>query len=997
MTDPAEEKFENDVVESLVRDNNYIARWKTDYDPELCLDPDMLFDFIRTTQPGEWSKLKARHGDDRVKEKFLDRLTKVIKTQGTLEVLRKGIKDSGCSFDLIYFKPETYLNSEHQDKYKGNIFSVIRQIHFSKKNPKQSIDLCLFINGIPIVTSELKSPLNGQNVENAIDQYKKREYTTEPLLKFGKCFAHFAVDPRLVYMTTKLEGDRTFFLPFNKGYQYGAGNPPTEEDYDTSYLWHDIWSKDTLLDIIQNFLQIIDEKKEEGTISTQLIFPRYHQLEAVNLLVENTRINGIGQKYLIQHSAGSGKSHSIAWLCNKLAGLHDKYNKNIVDSIIVITDRKILDDQLKATIKDHEQVLGTVRTIDDDKSRKLVEALEEGSKIIIVTIQTFPFAINELHKTPGKKFAVIIDEAHSSQSGDAARDLRKVLVTEDSIVYEDEKFVDGEDIINDKLEEITTNLNLQPKNISFYAFTATPKNKTMEMFGVKKDDNTFEPFHLYSMKQAIEEKFIMDVLENYITYTTYFELVKKIDDDPQYKKFAATSLLKNYVGSSEYAIRKKTELMLNHFTTSIKDRIGGKAKAMVVTNSRVNAIRYEKEFKKQIDENEYPFKVLVAFSGIVKGEDVHAAYTGKEFTEPGENGFPEKQTATKFKENLFRIMIVANKFQTGFDQPLLHTMYVDKTLGGVEAVQTLSRLNRRHPEKSDTLVMDFVNEAEKIQKPFEAYHVKTVLTEPTDPNKLYDYESQLKSFGVFSDSDVNSFASEYFSVKGKQSALYTSLRQPIIRWNGLQDDEKRDFKKRMTIFVRQYAFLSQIIPFFDDDLEKLYQFSRFLVRELYVELERLPKEITEKVQLNSFRIQETSKGSIRLSDNNGHLVPVPDPGSTRYGDEELIPLSEIVKELNERCGAGKLTDEDKVTQVFENISANMVSNSRLRHISNPKTNKRQDVELVFREIFEEESNKLIDVNFELFSKIKNDDELANIVKEKLFNDVYRKLMQEYIA
>lgn len=993
VSKPYEYKFEEDIELSLIHNNKYIKRTSSNYDPELCLDSDMLFDFIRTTQPEEWIKLKSRHGAD-VKEKFLDRLTKDFKKRGALKVLRTGVKDVGCHFDLIYFKPENGLNVEHQDKYRVNIFSVVRQLHYSTKTPEKSIDMVLFINGMPIITTELKSPLNGQNVEHAIDQYKDRD-SNEPLLSFGRCFAHFAVDPRLVFMTTKLKGVSTEFLPFNKGYQYGAGNPPAygEDNYDTAYLWEEIWKKDMLLDIMQNFLQIVSKKGKNEAISTQLIFPRYHQLDAVNLLVENTRINGAGRKYLIEHSAGSGKSYTISRLCDKLSGLHDENNKHIFDSIIVITDRRVLDDQLSRTILGHEHVKGTIVSIETDKAKNLAKAIESNVKVIIVTLQTFPFAIESFHKTPGKRFAVVIDEAHSSQTGDTARDLRRVLVTEDSIEYEDEQVKDVEDIINEKMEEITTDLKLQPKNISFYAFTATPKNKTLEMFGEMQPDGTFEPFHLYSMKQAIEEGFILDVLQNYITYTTYFELMKKIEDDPKYKKTIAASLLKSYVGSSEYAIRKKTELMLDHFGTGTKDRIGGRAKAMVVTSSRANAIRYELEFKTQIKEREYPFEVLVAFSGTVKGEDVRKVYTGKDFTESGENGFPEKNTAEEFKADKYRILIVANKFQTGFDQPLLHTMYVDKKLGGVEAVQTLSRLNRRHPEKSDTMVLDLVNDAEKIREPFQRYYVKTILTEPTDPNKLYDYENQLKDFAVFDDSDINKFAAEYFSKKGNQAVLYTSLRPAIERWSRLEDDEKRDFKKRMETFVRQYAFLSQIIPFFDEELEKFYQYSKYLVKELHVDLDRLPTEITEKVNMSSFRIQETSKGSILLTNDDGRLRPVPEPGATRSIEDELTPLSEIIKEINEHFGTN-FTENDKVGQALDDLQKGLIENPRLIAAANPAVNKKDDFDLVFKEIVLDEFNELIDVNIDLYSKIKDDADFGRMVKEMLLNNVYKRLVSK---
>ena len=614
-----------------------------------------------------------------MREQFLKRLAAEIERRGALDVLRNGIKDSGCKFRLAYFRPASGLNEETLRLYEANIFSVVRQLRYSTKNDK-SLDLVLFLNGIPIFTAELKNPLTGQTVEDAIRQYKTDRDPREPLFAYGRCLAHFAVDPELVYVSTHLQGPKTRFLPFNQGKFGGAGNPPvppTRRGYATAYLWEKTWARDSVLDLIRQFIHEVEEEDDKGHKNGRrsLIFPRYHQIEAVRRLVAHAWEHGPGQRYLIQHSAGSGKSFTIAWLAHQLATLHDASDRRVFDSIVVITDRRVLDRQLQTTMRQFEQVLGVVENI-DTTSRQLKEALESGKTIIVTTLQKFPVIANEIGALPGRRFAVIVDEAHSSQTGEQTKSLKAVLAarTLEEAECEDASGETPEDEIEARiLAEISKRGPLP--NVSFFAFTATPKPKTLELFGEKRADGKFAPFHLYSMRQAIEEGFILDVLENYITYKAYWRLLKRIEDDPRYDKKKAEYLLKSFVELHPHAIREKVRILVEHFAAQVQNEIGGKAKAMIVTRSRLHAVRYKLAVDRYLAERGYPFKALVAFSGAVQDG-------GQSYTEANMNGFPEAQTAKTFERPEYRFLIVANKFQTGFDQPLLHTMYVDKKLGG---------------------------------------------------------------------------------------------------------------------------------------------------------------------------------------------------------------------------------------------------------------------------------------------------------------------------
>ena len=912
--DTSEKDFETGIF-SYLAGNGYLCRDASGYDRSLCLDSEALFQFLYATQAKTWEKLKLQHGEQ-VKERFLKRLAGQLEKRGTLDVLRKGVDDLGCHFELAYFQPETTLNQEHARLHEANILGVMRQVHYSEKNDS-SLDLVLFVNGLPVITAELKAPLKGQTVQDAVAQYKRDRDPKEPLFAFRRCLAHFAVDTDLVFMTTRLQGGKTWFLPFNKGHERGASNPPNPKGFKTAYLWEDVWRRDRLLDILNHFVVDRDKFDEKGkkTGEREVIFPRYHQLDAVRRLVAHARENGTGQNYLVEHSAGSGKSNSIAWLCHRLVGLHDAKDQRVFDSIVVVTDRRVLDQQLRSTIRSFEQVKGIVTAIEKHKSQELAKALMGGKDIIITTLQTFPFVAEKIGELPGHRFAVVIDEAHSSQSGETNRSMKEILTAsslEEAAKEEGAEQADEEDAVNAAVEAVMRRRG-RLKNVSFFAFTATPKQKTLELFGTPQAGGGLGPFSLYSMRQAIEEGFILDVLQNYTTFKVYFSLLKKIETDPQYDRKKATYLLRSYADLHEHAIHTKTAIMLDHFEEEVKDRIAGKAKAMVVTRSRLHAVRYKLEFDREMKKRRLPYRTLVAFSSEVRDPD-----SGQKFTELGMNGLPESQTAATFKGKDYRLLIVAEKFQTGFDQPLLHTMYVDKKLGGVNAVQTLSRLNRVHAEKEDTCILDFGNDVDDVQKAFQPYFEATLLTEPTDPNKLYDLKRTVEDHHLFGAEEVEDFARVYFSVKGKQEQLQPVLDSVVDRYELRSKDERADIRKHVGDYVRLYAFLSQVITFGDASLEKFYQFTRHLLRKLKLPDDPLPLEITKNINMDSYRIQQTSSGTIKLMDEDGQLKPISALGTGRPQQEDPAPLSQIIEYINDHFGTD-FTNADKVKFFAENM------------------------------------------------------------------------------
>ena len=965
----------------------YKLRSSQAYDRSLCLIPEDVFDFILATQPKVWGRLKDHYGAE-VKDRFLRRLSQEIDRRGTIDVLRKGIKDAGCKFQLVCFKPSSRLNEDLRQLYLANQFSVARQLHYSERN-ENSLDLVLFLNGLPVFTAELKNPLNGQTVEDAIVQYKATRDPREPLLSYGRCLAHFAVDPDLVYVTTRLQRGKTLFLPFNRGWDRQAGNPPvppTQHGYATSYLWEQTWSRDSVLDLVHQFIHEVDVFDEDGRKTGQrfILFPRYHQLDAVRRLVEDARTRGAGYHYLIQHSAGSGKSYTIAWLAHQLSTLHDVDDRRVFDSIVVITDRRVLDRQLQRHVLQFEQTLGVVENI-DKTSRQLKDALEQEKTIIVTTLQKFPVIVDEIGRLPGNRFAVIIDEAHSSQSGESSKSLKSVLASESLESAEREEA--GSETREEELESrVLAEMEArgQLPNVSMFAFTATPKTKTLELFGRKNEEGEYVPFSLYSMRQAIDEGFILDVLENYTTYEAFWKLLKTIEDDPRYDRSKAAYLMKQFVELHPHAIGEKVKIMIEHFASQVQDKISGRAKAMLVTRSRLHAVRYKLAVDRYMEERGYPWKTLIAFSGTVKDK-------GRSYTEPGMNTssvgkrIGEKQTAKEFRKPEYRFLIVANKFQTGFDQPLLHTMYVDKKLGGVNAVQTLSRLNRTHPpDKEGTCVLDFANDAETIRKAFEDYFETTILSEATDPNLLYEKEQQLEEFGVYTEEDVQEFARTYFSPKATQAQVHASLRIVKARAMELEAAERAVFRSILSEYVRLYAFLSQVLPFRDTGLEKLYVFARYLRKLISISGPQLPREVQENIDIDSYRIQRKSTGKIRLEGGNGRLHPMSSTRPAGPEDEDLEPLSRIIAELNERFGLN-LGPEHRVTleQMMDRLDQDRALDASAR------VNTRENVRLTFDHKVEDVIQEIVDTNFELYKRITDNKTFGEAVKVFLFDRYMR--------
>ena len=959
----------------------YQKRRDEDYDRALCLVPRDVLDFVLATQPREWNRLSQHHGAA-VEEQFLRRLSSEIGRRGALDVLRNGIRDMGCRFQLAYFRPASGLNEETRWLYQGNVFAVVRQLHYSESNNK-SLDLALFLNGIPVFTAELKNSLTGQTVQDAIRQYRTDRDPREPLFAYGRCLAHFAVDPDLVYVTTHLTGPQTYFLPFNQGKFGGAGNPPippTKNGYPTSYLWEETWARDSVLDLVRQFIHEVQEEDERGRKTGQryLIFPRYQQVDCVRRLVADARTHGTGQRYLVQHSAGSGKTFTIAWLAHQLSTLHDAEDRRVFDSIVVISDRRVLDRQLQAAMRQFEQTLGVVENI-DTTSRQLKEALESGKTIIVTTLQKFPVIAQEIGELPGQRFAVIVDEAHSSQSGEGTQGPRDVLAASSLEEAEAEdtgaQTSEEEELDNAALAQMAR--RQQPANVSTFAFTATPKPKTLELFGTRRPDGTFAPFHLYSMRQAIEEGFIRDVLDNYTTYRAYWRLFKKIEDDPRYDKTKAAYLLRSFVDLHPHAIDEKVRIMIEHFIGKSQSEIGGRAKAMIVSRSRLHAVRYKLAVDRHLAELGHPFKALVAFSGTVQDG-------GQSYTEHGMNVIPEAQTARTFESPEYRMLIVANKFQTGFDQPLLQTMYVDKKLGGVNAVQTLSRLNRTHQDKPGTMVLDFANESDDIQAAFQPYYETTLLSEATDPNLLYEIQTRLKAFPVYTDEDVEAFARVFFADGTTLDQLYAALAPVVARFSDLQEGERQDFRGQVTDYVRLYSFLAQVLTFLDADLEKLYVFAKYLRRLLSTEREELPREIQQSIDMESYRIQQTGNGKVALVRKGSPLDPVASKETLDPTPEELEALSRIIADLNERFGI-ELGPEHRVTlgRMLDRLGEDAALEVATR------VNTLENVRITFDHKVEQVIQEIVDINFDLYKRITDDPNFGEILKNHLFDEYLR--------
>ncbi|MHB8276452.1 MAG: type I restriction endonuclease subunit R [Candidatus Humimicrobiaceae bacterium] len=968
-----EQDFEEHIEQNLI-ESGYHKKYSEDYNKDQCIIPSEVITFIKSTHPKEFENLQIQYGAD-TENKICYRLSQEISQKGALEILRKGFKDRGSKFRLAYYKPSSGLNPEARALYTQNRFSVIRQLKFSTRNVK-SLDMVIFLNGIPIITAELKNSLTGQFVEQAIKQYKNDRDPKEALFKFKRCLVHFAVGNEKVFMATKLAGADTKFLPFNKDTE----NPVNPNGHKTAYLWEDILQPDTLLDLINNYLHIQEYSEKyfvkdiglEEKVHRPLIFPRYHQLDSVRKILDTLKSEGVGKSYLIEHSAGSGKSNSIAWLAHHLANFYQKSTDKdrLFDSIIVVTDRRVLDRQLQNTIKQFEQTAGVVVAIDKD-AKQLKQALESSKDIIISTIQKFPVISEQMTKLSGKRFAVIVDEAHSGQQGEDAKHLKKVL----SVNLEN---AEDEDRVEFNLDdEVLREISLRGKqpHISYFAFTATPKNKTLEMFGRKSESGQFCAFHTYSMRQAIEEHFILDVLKNYMTYKRYFKLMKTIAGDKKYEKRKAAILLTSYVDLQPHAIEAKTQIMIDHFIDKTTNQIQGKARAMVVTRSRLHAVRYYLEFKKQMKEKNLDFKPLVAFSGTVIDPDTLAEHTENSLNRLA----PKVAIQDAFKTPEFRILIVAEKFQTGYDEPLLHTMFVDKKLVDLHAVQTLSRLNRVMDGKEDALIIDFVNEVEDIKNAFQPYYQTILLSEETDPNELYSLVYKLEKHDIYTDEDIEQFCKIFFNPAEELEKLQPILDRAVEKWNFKHEDEQEDFRITLQKFIRLYGFISQIVTFKDVDLEKLYNFGKNLLNKLPRTVKKLPYELKEAVDLESFRIQQTFKGSLKLEPMDGQVKPPSTDTVVPPPDEEEF-LTKIIATLNETYGAN-LTDEDKVD--IDIIKSKLEKNEELKAVLNPR-NTRENIKKKFEDIFDNVILDFVNNKFELYKKL-SDPQINSQFKKKWFD------------
>jgi len=1000
MKTTSEASFET-VIETHLLGNGYVSIAKEGFDRERAIFPEEVLAFIRDTQPDQWAKLEALHGD-KTGEQILSDLFKWMDANGSLATLRHGFKCYGRTLRVAFFKAAHELNPELEARYAANRLGLTRQLHYSPKSEK-SLDVTLSLNGIPVATLELKNPLTGQTLQDAVCQYQRDRDPREPIFEFKRrTLVHFAVDTEAVRMTTRLAGHATHFLPFDKGWEGGAGNPPDPagRTYRTFYLWEEVLARDSLLDILARFIHLqIDEKRDDQGRKVKvetMIFPRYHQLDAVRRLVSASRKEGVGQNYLVEHLAGSGKSNTIGWLAHRLASLHDVESRRVFDSVIVVTDRVVLDQQLQDTIYQFEHRYGVVQKI-DESSRQLAEALESAVPIIITTLQKFPFVSRQLIKMaeergeegtgtlPTRRCAVIVDEAHSSQSGETATDLKEVLGGEELLESAKRKAVEEG---REDMEALFRSMAKRGRqaNLSFFAFTATPKHRTLAIFGRRG-----EPIHRYTMRQAIEEGFILDVLKHYTTYATYYKLLKACEDDPNVERKQAAKALARFMRLHPHNIAQKTEVMVEHFQNVTRHKIGGRAKAMVVTGSRLEAVRYKQSFDRYIREKGYAIKTLVAFSGVVQDDKL----PGVDYTEEKMNlGIREKELPEKFATQEYQVLLVAEKYQTGFDQPLLHTMYVDKRLAGIQAVQTLSRLNRIHPLKEDTFVLDFVNDRDEIREAFKTYYEGAEMGEEVDPGRMYAIKGELDTCGIYLDGEVERFCAVYFKPKQRQSpqdhqAMNAALDPAVSRFTVLQKEKELEaelWRGKVQAFRNLYSFLSQIIPYQDSDLERLYVFLRHLSAKLPRRRSRPAYQFDDFVRLEYYRLQKISEGSISFGEGKGQPLDGPTDVGSGLAREEKVALSQLIDIVNQRFG----TDFDQADQLFfEQIVEAAVTDDNLRQAA--AVNPEDKFELVFRSMLERLFVERMDQNEEIFVRYMNDPSFRQVVTNWMASEAYRKL------
>ena len=980
FTNTKENGLEALIVKWLVDHNGYEEGSNADYNKEYAIDETRLFRFLQDTQPDQMDKLGVFKSEQK-KRQFLNRLQGELAKRGIIDVLRNGIKVYPVDLIMFYLTP-TENNVKAREMFEKNIFSVTRQLRYSQDAGKLALDLCVFINGLPVITFELKNQLTKQNTDDAVEQYKTDRDPRDTLFSFKRCMVHFALDDARVKFCTKLCGKDSWFLPFDKGYNDGAGNPPNPDGIMTDYLWKDILTKQKLSRIIENYAQVVEEvDPETKKKSVKQFFPRYHQLDVVEKLLADVKGNGVGQKYLIQHSAGSGKSNSIAWLAHQLIGL-EKDGRPMIDSVIVVTDRRILDKQIRDTIKQFMQVSNTV--VWAEHSGDLTKAITDGKRIIVTTIEKFPFIVPQIgaeHKD--HHFAIIIDEAHSGQSGRNSAQMNLAL---SGLASDDE--MDNEDKINAMMEG-----RKLLGNASYFAFTATPKNKTLETFGVPYQDGDeikHRPFHVYTMKQAIQEGFILDVLQNYTPIDSFYKLMKTVEDDPMFDKKRAQKKLRSFVESDSYTIGKKAAMMVEHFHEQViaKGKIGGQARAMVVTSSIPRCIEYYYAINKCLADRHSPYKTIIAFSGECK-------YQGQEpaLTSAGLNGFPDAKIPKTFKQDPYRILIVADMFQTGFDEPLLHTMYVDKPLYDIKAVQTLSRLNRCHPKKHDTFVLDFANKPEMIEKAFSRYYRTTILSGETDPNKLYDLVAVMEGYQVYTEDDVTRLVNLYLDGADRDK-LDPTLDACTAIYNQLETDDQIKFKSAAKAFVRTYGFLGAILPYGNADWERLSIFLNLLIPKLPSPREDdLSQGILETIDLESYRNEARESMSIILDDADAEVDPVPAGKVGHIVEPELDLLSVILSDFNDMFGNINWNDADNVRRQILEIPA-MVSKDE-KYQNAMKNSDEQSARMESERALQQVIFEIMADNMELFKQFQDNPSFKKWLSDLVFNLTYNREGKPY--
>lgn len=980
FTDKTEKGFETLIVNWLVNQNGYQQGTNEDYNKEYAIDETRLFRFLNDTQPKEMAKLGVNQSDQK-KRQFLNRLSGEITRRGIIDVLRNGIKAYPADLILFYFTP-TENNEQAKRLFDKNIFSVTRQLRYAIDASKLALDLCLFINGLPVITIELKNHFTGQTTADAVEQYKKDRNPRELLFSFKRCIVHFAVDDQTIQFCTKLCGKASWFLPFNKGYHDGAGNPPNPEGIMTDYLWKDILTKTKLSRVIENYVQVVvEENPETRKKSVKQIWPRYHQLDCVEKLLADVRQYGVGKRYLIQHSAGSGKSNSIAWLAHQLIGL-ERDGRPMIDSVIVVTDRRILDKQIRDTIKQFMQVKNTV--VWAQHSGDLEKAIQDGKRIIVTTVEKFPYISQEIGQEHiNHTFAIIIDEAHSGQSGRNAANMNLAL----SGLASDSE-LDNEDKINAMVEG-----RKLVKTASYFAFTATPKNKTEEVFGTPYEEDgqiKHRPFHVYTMKQAIQEGFILDVLKNYVTIDSWYKIAKKVEDDPMFDKKRAQKKLRSFVEGNPDVIAKKAAMMVDHFHEQIiaRKKLGGQSRAMVVTASIPRCIETYYAITKCLADRHSPYKAIIAFSG-------ECSYHGQEppLTSAAMNGFPDAKIPQEFKKDPYRLLVVADMFQTGFDEPLLQTMYVDKPLSDIAAVQTLSRLNRAAPGKDEVYVLDFANKAETIEKAFSRFYRTTILSGETDPNKLYDLISLMEDYQVYDHSDVEKVVDLFLS-GGERDRLDPLLDSCVVLYDQLETEDQIQFKSAAKAFVRTYGFLGSILPYGNAAWEKLSIFLNLLIPKLpSPQTDDLSEGILAAVDLDSYRNEAREAVAIRLEDEDAEIAPVPTGKVGHIVEPEMDPLSHIISEFNDMFGNIQWNDADNVQRQLLQIPAMVSHDEKYRNAM--KNSDEQEARTESERALQQVIFSIMADNMELFKQFQDNPSFKKWLTDMVFNLTYNKEGKSY--